>query len=171
MSGERLKRRTEWPAWKEGGGPCRCPWCPGRGKRSMFLYKGSREKVAFGERSTGPLNLRMYARCFTPTSGLGLSFSRASHLTFSGRVCFTEFCGREVFAGQNWVCIIHIMDSRGDYSFTFKRGWRWYLARSKGSHCQYKHPTKPGLVTVPHPKKDLPVCTVKSIFRQAGWKL
>ena len=38
----------------------------------------------------------------------------------------------------------------------------------KGSHRQYKHKTKGGRVTVPHPKKDLPLGTVKSIFKQAG---
>ncbi len=45
-------------------------------------------------------------------------------------------------------------------------GWR--QVRIKGSHHQFKHPTKPGLVTVPHPKKDLPAGTVNSIKRQAG---
>lgn len=45
----------------------------------------------------------------------------------------------------------------------------WTLARTKGSHHQYRHPTKPGLVTVPHPKKDLPIGTVRSIAKQAGW--
>jgi predicted RNA binding protein YcfA (HicA-like mRNA interferase family) len=45
----------------------------------------------------------------------------------------------------------------------------WQLARSKGSHHQYKHPTKPGLVTVPHPKRDLPTGTLRAIFKQAGW--
>lgn len=45
-------------------------------------------------------------------------------------------------------------------------GWR--EVRSKGSHRQFKHPVKPGLVTVPHPKRDLPIGTVKSIFKQAG---
>jgi len=34
---------------------------------------------------------------------------------------------------------------------------------------QYKHPNKVGRVTVPLPKKDLPVGTLKSIYRQAGW--
>lgn len=28
-----------------------------------------------------------------------------------------------------------------------------YLVRIRGSHHHYKHPTKPGLVTIPHPKK------------------
>ncbi|WP_294659244.1 type II toxin-antitoxin system HicA family toxin [uncultured Fusobacterium sp.] len=44
----------------------------------------------------------------------------------------------------------------------------WYLDRVKGSHHHFKHPTKKGIVTVPHPRKDLPLKTVESIFRQAG---
>ncbi|AXM89373.1 addiction module toxin, HicA family [Anoxybacillus ayderensis] len=44
----------------------------------------------------------------------------------------------------------------------------WYIVRTSGSHHQFKHPSKPGLVTVPHPKKDLPIKTVKSILKQAG---
>ncbi|QTD40619.1 type II toxin-antitoxin system HicA family toxin [Sporosarcina sp. Te-1] len=44
----------------------------------------------------------------------------------------------------------------------------WILVRVKGSHHQYKHPTKSGLVTIPHPKKDLPKGTIKSILKQAG---
>lgn len=44
----------------------------------------------------------------------------------------------------------------------------WYEVRVKGSHHHFKHPAKEGLVTVPHPKKDLPTGTVKSILKQAG---
>jgi len=40
--------------------------------------------------------------------------------------------------------------------------------RVRGSHHQFKHPAKPSLVTVPHPKKDLGIGLVKAIFRQAG---
>lgn len=47
----------------------------------------------------------------------------------------------------------------------------WVLARTKGSHCHFKHPTNPNLVTVPHPKKDLPLGTVRSIERASGVKL
>jgi len=47
----------------------------------------------------------------------------------------------------------------------------WALARSKGSHLHFKHTTRPGIVTVPHPKKDVPIGTLKSIERQAGVKL
>lgn len=46
----------------------------------------------------------------------------------------------------------------------------WYEVRCVGDHHQYKHPSKPGLVTVPHPKKDFPVRTIQSIERQAGLK-
>lgn len=44
----------------------------------------------------------------------------------------------------------------------------WYLVRTKGSHHHFKHPTKKGIVTIPHPKKDVPLGTVKSIIKQAG---
>ncbi|MDV7555686.1 type II toxin-antitoxin system HicA family toxin [Acinetobacter baumannii] len=44
----------------------------------------------------------------------------------------------------------------------------WYEVRVTGSHHHFKHPSKKGLVTVPHPKKDLPNGTVKSILKQAG---
>jgi predicted RNA binding protein YcfA (HicA-like mRNA interferase family) len=45
----------------------------------------------------------------------------------------------------------------------------WQLARQKGAHRQYKHPSKPGRVTVSHPVKDIPIKTLRSIYRQAGW--
>jgi predicted RNA binding protein YcfA (HicA-like mRNA interferase family) len=45
----------------------------------------------------------------------------------------------------------------------------WHMVRQVGSHRQYKHPTKPGKVTVAgHPSTDLPPKTLKSILRQAG---
>jgi len=47
----------------------------------------------------------------------------------------------------------------------------WVLVRTKGSHHQFKHPAKPGLVTVPHPKRDLPTGTVRAIEKQAGMEL
>ncbi|MFN8439264.1 MAG: type II toxin-antitoxin system HicA family toxin [Caldilineaceae bacterium] len=46
----------------------------------------------------------------------------------------------------------------------------WEVVHTRDSHKQYKHPTKPGRVTVPHPKRDLPLGTVRSIYKQAGWK-
>jgi predicted RNA binding protein YcfA (HicA-like mRNA interferase family) len=60
------------------------------------------------------------------------------------------------------------MNSREIIKRLRKDGWE--LVHIKGSHHQFKHPQKAGRVTVPHPKRDLPVGTLKSIFRQAGWK-
>lgn len=47
-------------------------------------------------------------------------------------------------------------------------GWR--LQHVVGSHSKFKHPEKPGAVTVPHPEKDIKTGTLRSIFKQAGWK-
>ena len=49
-------------------------------------------------------------------------------------------------------------------------GWE-QVAQQKGSHVQFKHPTKKGRVTVPHPKKDIPIGTLRSIEKQASIKL
>lgn len=46
----------------------------------------------------------------------------------------------------------------------------WYEVRVTGSHHHFKHPEKKGLVTVPHPKKDLPIGTTTSILKAAGLK-
>jgi len=47
----------------------------------------------------------------------------------------------------------------------------WKLDRVKGSHHQYVHDTKTGTVTVPHPRKDFPKGTIRSIEKQSGVKL
>ena len=61
------------------------------------------------------------------------------------------------------------MDSRSVIAKIEADGW--YKVAQKGSHAQFKHPTKPGKATVPHPKKDLPTGTLKNIERQTGVKL
>jgi predicted RNA binding protein YcfA (HicA-like mRNA interferase family) len=50
-------------------------------------------------------------------------------------------------------------------------GAGWFEVTQVGSHKQFKHATKTGRVTVPHPKRDLPLGTLKSIEKQAGIKL
>ena len=45
-------------------------------------------------------------------------------------------------------------------------GWR--LKKTKGSHYQYTHPTKPGKVTIPNHRGDIAPIIVKQIFKQAG---
>jgi len=48
----------------------------------------------------------------------------------------------------------------------------WYQIKSNsGSHRQYKHPTKPGKVTIAyHAAEDIPPGTVNKILKQAGLK-
>jgi predicted RNA binding protein YcfA (HicA-like mRNA interferase family) len=47
----------------------------------------------------------------------------------------------------------------------------WYLARTRGSHRQFKHLQKPGIVTIAgHPNVDIPHGTLNSILKQAGLK-
>ncbi|TPM73985.1 type II toxin-antitoxin system HicA family toxin [Mesorhizobium sp. B2-3-3] len=47
----------------------------------------------------------------------------------------------------------------------------WYEVARKGSHAQFKHRDKQGRVTVPHPKRDIPIGTLRSIEKQSGLKL
>lgn len=44
----------------------------------------------------------------------------------------------------------------------------WTLDRVSGSHHAFRHPTRPGTLVVPHPKKDLGVGLVRKLLKQAG---
>ena len=46
----------------------------------------------------------------------------------------------------------------------------WELDRVKGDHHTFKRADKAELISLPHPKKDLPVGLVRSLYRIAGWK-
>lgn len=46
----------------------------------------------------------------------------------------------------------------------------WYEVAVKGSHHQFKHPTKPGRLTVPHPKSEIAKGTRHNIMKTAGLK-
>ena len=47
----------------------------------------------------------------------------------------------------------------------------WFLVATRGSHRQFKHPVKPGRVTVPgKPADDLAPGTLNSILKQSGLK-
>jgi len=58
------------------------------------------------------------------------------------------------------------MDSRAIIKLIEKDGW--YKVAQSGSHIQFRHPSKKGRVTVPHPNKDIPIGTLRSIERQSG---
>jgi predicted RNA binding protein YcfA (HicA-like mRNA interferase family) len=47
----------------------------------------------------------------------------------------------------------------------------WFEVAQTGSHKQFKHATKTGRVTVPSPRRDVPIGTLRSIEKQAGIKL
>jgi predicted RNA binding protein YcfA (HicA-like mRNA interferase family) len=47
----------------------------------------------------------------------------------------------------------------------------WFEVAQSGSHKQFKHATKSGRVTLPSPRKDIPLGTLRSIEKQAGIKL
>jgi predicted RNA binding protein YcfA (HicA-like mRNA interferase family) len=61
------------------------------------------------------------------------------------------------------------LDSREVIKELKKDGW--YEANQVGSHKQFKHAEKKGRVTVPYPKRDIPIGTLKSIEKQAEIKL
>ncbi|SAK59649.1 YcfA-like protein [Caballeronia ptereochthonis] len=43
----------------------------------------------------------------------------------------------------------------------------WVLVRIKGSHHHFRHRSKNSRVTVTHPKKDVPIGTVRAILKRA----
>jgi predicted RNA binding protein YcfA (HicA-like mRNA interferase family) len=59
-----------------------------------------------------------------------------------------------------------VRDSRSLIKLLEDDGWQH--VGTTGSHHHFKHPTKPGKVTVPHPRKDMPWGTVRSVLKQAG---
>lgn len=46
----------------------------------------------------------------------------------------------------------------------------WYEVNCVGDHHQFRHPTKPGKVTVVHQEKDMSKNMLKNIEKQAGIK-
>jgi predicted RNA binding protein YcfA (HicA-like mRNA interferase family) len=56
--------------------------------------------------------------------------------------------------------IIHLIESDG-----------WHLVATRGSHRQFKHPAKPGRVTIAgHRNDDLAPGTLNSVLKQAQIK-
>ena len=85
----------------------------------------------------------------------------------SCRLCLVDL-------SRSYVYIIHTtqykkMQSREIIKRLEADGWR--KVAQQGTHVQFKHPTKPGRVTVPHPKRDIPIGTLRSIEKQCGLKL
>ena len=71
-----------------------------------------------------------------------------------------QFAGPAEAAGVKVRDVIRMIEDRG-----------WRLARQRGSHRQFRHATRAGLVTVAGaPGADLAPGTLNSVLRQAGLK-
>ncbi len=48
----------------------------------------------------------------------------------------------------------------------------WALDRVRGSHHIFRHPTKPGTVTIAYDQEgdEIPIGTLRSIEKRAGWR-
>jgi predicted RNA binding protein YcfA (HicA-like mRNA interferase family) len=60
------------------------------------------------------------------------------------------------------------MNSRDVIAMLENDGWK--MVRVTGSHHHFRHSSKQGTVTVPHPKRDVPKGTLNSILKQADLK-
>ena len=60
-----------------------------------------------------------------------------------------------------------LRDSRDIINRLLRDGFKQVSVR--GSHYKFIHPATHHHVIVPHPKRDLPIGTVRSIYRRAGW--
>jgi predicted RNA binding protein YcfA (HicA-like mRNA interferase family) len=69
---------------------------------------------------------------------------------------------------SNKFVTLDIMKVREIIKLIEKNGW--VLARQKGSHKTFTHPTKTGIVTVPEHGGDIPIGTLNSILKQVGLK-
>jgi predicted RNA binding protein YcfA (HicA-like mRNA interferase family) len=114
-----------------------------RSCRTPGLLVGSRKADSIGS----------YFSTTSPSLEIGtVAHETASNATFSLR---------RLSIASRPVCIIHTTQSRELIKLLQADGWQ--LQRSRGSHHQFVHPTKPGTVTVPHPKKDLGKGLVRAI--------
>jgi predicted RNA binding protein YcfA (HicA-like mRNA interferase family) len=66
------------------------------------------------------------------------------------------------------VCIVHNMNSKELIKRLEAEGWG--LRGVKGSHHIYTHPSRPGHISIPHPKRDLGAGLVHKLLKQAGLK-
>ena len=78
-------------------------------------------------------------------------------------------CEHGRWTGPTWIGILPSVKVREVITALEADGWR--LVRTKGSHRQFRHPSKPGTVTVAGKLSiDVPIGTLGSIWKQAGLK-
>ena len=87
-------------------------------------------------------------------------FSRRSLLgkMLAWKVCFSDRRARGMLLHMKVREVLKLLQADG-----------WYRVKASGGHRQFKHPQKPGRVTVSgKPNSDLPPGTLNSILKQAG---
>ncbi len=62
----------------------------------------------------------------------------------------------------------HSSKTRDVLARLIREGWQ-EARRGPGDHVQFKHPQRPGRVTLDTGAREIPTGTLRSIFRQAGW--
>jgi predicted RNA binding protein YcfA (HicA-like mRNA interferase family) len=69
---------------------------------------------------------------------------------------------------MSWATRDHSNRTRDVLSRLESEGWT-EARKGPGDHVQYKHPTRPGRVTVDKGAREQTRSTLRSIYRQAGW--
>ncbi len=87
--------------------------------------------------------------------------------SFAHQACAPVVGGYSV-AFLYWVVIIPTMNSKQVIKQLESGGWT--LRSVRGCHHVFTHPSKPGHISVPHPKQDLGVGLVHKLLKQAGLK-
>jgi predicted RNA binding protein YcfA (HicA-like mRNA interferase family) len=60
-----------------------------------------------------------------------------------------------------------LRDSRDIIRRLEQDGFR--LVSIRGSHYKFRHPVSNKMTIITHPKRDMPIGTVRAIYRQADW--
>jgi predicted RNA binding protein YcfA (HicA-like mRNA interferase family) len=63
--------------------------------------------------------------------------------------------------------MVMLRDSRDIIKRLEQDGFK--LVSVRGSHHKFRYPVSNKMTIVTHPKRDMPVGTVRAIYRQAGW--
>jgi predicted RNA binding protein YcfA (HicA-like mRNA interferase family) len=84
---------------------------------------------------------------------------RAIHVTIAVGIVLTMAKSVGIIPTMNSRDLVRVLKDAG-----------WYEDRVAGSHHIFKHATKPGHLSVPHPKKDLGTGLVEKILKRAGLK-
>lgn len=101
----------------------------------------------------------MYPAPFIPLIFEFMNRGHNSYITFNGLPLFTIYCPGHAM----WVKVRDVL--------RLLRQDGWEQVRMKGSHRQFRHSGKPGTVTVAgKPGVEIPIGTLKNIFKQAGLK-